>query len=210
MESGLEVIIPHRARISPAQIEKFILEKQEWILKNMQKIEEINRKAHASRGSVPFLGKDVQIELRESNRKTAKAFPGEGFLEVRIPFGKKKLAGKAIESFYKKQAHSLIPRLAREKAKEMGVSFSRISIRAQKTRWGSCSARSTLSFNWRLLAAPQPVLEYIVVHELAHLRHRNHSKRYWAFVKEHFPGYKEQERWLRRNKHLLKARTNFQ
>jgi predicted metal-dependent hydrolase len=91
----------------------------------------------------------------------------------------------------------------------MGVSFRRLSVRGQKTRWGSCSGRGTLSFNWRLVAAPRAVIEYIAVHELAHVRHRNHSKAFWAEVAGYLPEYKEQERWLGKNKHALKARTSF-
>jgi predicted metal-dependent hydrolase len=87
--------------------------------------------------------------------------------------------------------------LAEEHARELGVSFGRIRIGAQRTLWGSCSTSGTLSFNWRLVLAPASVLDYVVVHELCHLREPNHSPRFWRLVERHRPGWREQRDWLR-------------
>jgi predicted metal-dependent hydrolase len=81
-------------------------------------------------------------------------------------------------------------------AAALGVSFGRIRVAGQRTRWGSCSARGTLSFNWRLALAPPEVLDYVVVHEVCHLREANHSSRFWRLVEERRPGYREQRGWL--------------
>jgi len=209
MNSGLEVVVPQRARVSDSQIEKFIQEKQAWILRHLSKLEKIASESDSRKEFLLFLGKEARIEILESDRKTARALASEGKLTVKVPVGKKRLAGKAIIAFYKKQAREIIPKIVKEKAGLMGASFSRISIRDQKTRWGSCSSRGTLSFSWRILAAPRSIIEYLVVHELAHLKHRNHSKSFWRAVAEYCPDYKDHERWLRKNKHLLRARTSF-
>lgn len=82
-------------------------------------------------------------------------------------------------------------------ARIMGVTFGRISIREQKTRWGSCSSKGNLNFNWRLIFAPEEVLDYIVVHELAHRREMNHSKAFYAIVENVLPDYKARRKWLR-------------
>ena len=79
----------------------------------------------------------------------------------------------------------------------MGVSYGRIAIREQKTRWGSCSSKGTLNFNWRLILAPEEVLDYVVVHELAHRREMNHSKAFYAIVESVLPDYRQARRWLR-------------
>lgn len=81
----------------------------------------------------------------------------------------------------------------------MNVTYGRISIREQKTRWGSCSSRGNLNFNWRLIFAPEPVLDYIVVHELAHRREMNHSHSFYAIVESILPDYKKTKKWLRDN-----------
>lgn len=78
-----------------------------------------------------------------------------------------------------------------------GVSYERITVRDQKTRWGSCSSKGTLSFNWRLLLAPPEVLDYVVVHELCHLTCMNHGREFWRAVEAALPDYKERRNWLR-------------
>ena len=82
-------------------------------------------------------------------------------------------------------------------ARIMGVSYGRIAIREQKTRWGSCSSKGNLNFNWWLILAPEEVLDYVVVHELAHRREMNHSKAFYAVVESVLPDYRQARRWLR-------------
>ena len=84
-------------------------------------------------------------------------------------------------------------------AAALGTSYTTLSIRGQRTRWGSCSSTGAMSFNWRLLLAPAPVLDYVVWHEACHLRVMDHSPRFWALVRPHCPDYEEQRRWLRRH-----------
>ena len=90
----------------------------------------------------------------------------------------------------------LVAMLVEEEAPEIGVSPARIQIRDQRSRWGSCSTRGTLSFNWRLVLAPFDVLDYVVVHELCHLREPNHSRRFWSLVEKRRPDWRAQRDWL--------------
>jgi predicted metal-dependent hydrolase len=93
----------------------------------------------------------------------------------------------------------LVAMLVEEEAPEIGVEPKRIQIRDQRSRWGSCSTLGTLSFNWRLVLAPFEVLDYVVVHELCHLREPNHSRRFWKLVGERRPGWQIQREWLDRH-----------
>jgi predicted metal-dependent hydrolase len=90
-----------------------------------------------------------------------------------------------------------ITEAARREAARLGLEYAAIAIRDQRTRWGSCSRRGTLSFSWRLLLAPAEVLEYVVVHELCHLREPNHSQAFWLVLDAARPGWQVQARWLR-------------
>lgn len=103
----------------------------------------------------------------------------------------------AEEAVYRAQASEVFARKAAYYAARMGVTYNKITIRDQKTRWGSCSGKGNLNFNWRLVLAPVPVLDYVVVHELAHRREMNHSSRFWDIVGEIMPDYQIHRRWLR-------------
>ena len=101
------------------------------------------------------------------------------------------------EAATRRVARELVTAAADDEARALGVRYERIAIRDQRTRWGSCSSRGTLSFNWRLALAPHSVLDYVVVHELCHLREPNHSPRFWALVAERRPGWRAERDWLR-------------
>ena len=100
------------------------------------------------------------------------------------------------ETEARRAARELVTMLCDEEADELGVRYERIQIRDQRTRWGSCSTRGTLSVNWRLVLAPFEVLDYVVVHELCHLREANHSRRFWSLVETRRPDWRGQRDWL--------------
>ncbi len=97
----------------------------------------------------------------------------------------------------KKAAAMYIPERVAYFAARMGISYGRISIREQKTRWGSCSSAGNLNFNWKLMLVPKEFLDYVIVHELAHRREMNHSPRFWAIVEQELPDYKERRKQLK-------------
>lgn len=106
---------------------------------------------------------------------------------------------EALEKRYRSLARECITRRASYYATQLGVTYSSIRIAEQKTRWGSCSSRGTLSFHWRLILAPPAVMDYVVVHEVCHLIHLDHSPDFWAEVESLMPDYKVYKTWLRKN-----------
>ena len=108
-----------------------------------------------------------------------------------------------FEEWYKKQAFELIGTRAKQYAEITGLSYSKFRISNAKRRWGSCSAKGRLNFSWRLIMAPLSVVDYVIVHELAHLEVRNHSKAFWRKVEGTMPNYKQNRKWLKENGHLL-------
>lgn len=99
--------------------------------------------------------------------------------------------------FYENQGRRILRERVEHYSKQMDLYPTSLSFRSQKTRWGSCSSRGTISLNWRLIAAPLEALDYVVVHELAHLRHPNHSKTFWRLVEKFSPNYAHHRKWLR-------------
>ncbi len=99
----------------------------------------------------------------------------------------------------REQARVVLTQKSSDYAKRLGVSFQKIRIGNQRTRWGSCSSKGTISYNWRLILMPEPIMDYVVVHELCHLLEMNHSKQFWGLVAGIIPNYAEYRTWLKKN-----------
>jgi predicted metal-dependent hydrolase len=144
------------------------------------------------RATVPLLGSTLTL-MREPGRRQAHRqgqlleVPADGELRP------------AVERWYRRTARAEIEPRLDQAARALGRGYARLSIRDQRTRWASCSASGTMSFNWRLLLAPAPALDYVVWHEACHLREMNHSRRFWALVAGRCPDYRIWQRWLRMN-----------
>ena len=108
-----------------------------------------------------------------------------------------------LEKWYRKQALCVFKEKAREFAVTIGVSFQDIHIKDQKSRWGSCSSKGNLNFNWRILMAPEPVCDYVIIHELCHLVYMDHSADFWHLVEQLCPSYRQYKKWLRDRADLL-------
>ena len=106
---------------------------------------------------------------------------------------------EAEQRLYRDKARDIFEQKVSYYARMMGVSYGRIAIRDQKTRWGSCSGEGNMNFNWRLIFAPAGVLDYVVVHELAHRKEMNHSPRFWRVVEDTMPEYRKYQKWLKEN-----------
>ena len=108
-----------------------------------------------------------------------------------------------LEAHFARRARIELPARTWELAAETGVDVKQVTVRNQRSRWGSCSAGGTISLNWRLIQTPENVRDYIIYHELMHLREMNHSTRFWARVEEVCPWWRDAEKWLKRNGSLL-------
>ena len=106
---------------------------------------------------------------------------------------------EAEKKYYRNLAREVLGARTGYYARKMGVTYGRISIREQKTRWGSCSSAGNLNFNWKLILAPPEVLDYVVIHELCHLKEMNHSKAFWDEVEKVMPEYETYKLWLKEN-----------
>jgi hypothetical protein len=186
---GVEVVLPRRSPQSAA--DAAIQELRPWIDRRLAERRAVAATVAARGDSVPYLGR--RLALRAEPGRTRVHRKGDVLL---VPDGDAQPA--ALERWFRRAAHrEIAPRLDRAVA-ALQTSYCALTIRNQRTRWGSCSSSGAMSFNWRLLLAPEPVLDYVVWHEACHLRVMDHSPRFWALVRRHCPGYEEQRRWLTR------------
>ncbi len=145
-----------------------------------------------------FLGQEHALDVVEKQR-AALTFENQFILsKTALP-----KAAKAFEKWYKAQALKVLSERVKIYAARHGFRPGRIRITSAHTRWGSCSSKGTLSFTWRLVMAPLEVIDYVVVHELVHLKIKNHSKTFWAGVAALMPDYKRHVEWLKKNGRFL-------
>lgn len=105
----------------------------------------------------------------------------------------------------KKKAKLVIKTRLDEISEQIGIEYNNFRLSGAKKRWGSCSSKKTISINWRLIFAPPDIIDYVITHELAHLKHMNHSKRFWKLVETYIPNYKDKRKWLNENDFLLRV-----
>jgi predicted metal-dependent hydrolase len=193
---GVEVVLPdaafRRGRAPEREAAAAIRELRPWIERRVAELDRA-RAAVAARGaSVPYLGSALRLVAQPGRTRAHRRDD-----ELLVPAGEAQLP--AIERFYRRAARAEIAARLDRACARAGSSYSGLTIRGQRTRWASCSPAGAMSFNWRLLLAPEPVLDYVVWHEVCHLEVLDHSSRFWRLVESGCPGYREQVRWLRRN-----------
>jgi predicted metal-dependent hydrolase len=198
---GVEVVVPRRMALR--HVKPFVEEKRPWIERTLRRIREAEEAAAVrlvDGGTVPYLGSLLTLRVRvEPGRvRSHVAVRGEA-LHVAVGSPGVEAVRSALEGWYRRRARlEVAPRLDAACARA-GTRYTRLSIRAQRTRWASCSSQGAMSFNWRLLLAPPEILDYVVEHEVAHLEVLDHSPRFWRLLGSRSPAYREHERWLRRN-----------
>jgi predicted metal-dependent hydrolase len=186
---GVEVVLPRRA--DEREAAAAVTELRPWIERRVAELERARAAVAARGGTVPYLGASLRLVGQPGRTRVRRRGP-----ELLVPEPHDALA---LERWYRRSARlEVAPRLDRACA-ALGLSYSRLAIRGQRTRWASCSPSGAMSFNWRLLLAPAAVLEYVVWHEACHLEVMDHSPRFWSLLGRWCPQYREHALWLRRH-----------
>jgi predicted metal-dependent hydrolase len=196
---GVVVTFPSRMRryVNP---DDFIREKQEWVLRHLSKMKPPARATELTTGSrVSICGQEYTVAILNCSVRRPEIELAGSELRVNLPIGYEGQVKDAVKTWIRGQATPVIQREAEHLAQMIGVKFKRLTIRDQRTKWGSCSRTGNLSFNWRLILFPPNVLRYVVVHELCHLKQFNHSPRFWQLVEQFDPHYRDSIEWLRVN-----------
>lgn len=191
--------------VSAKQLKELLSAKQEWILTQWlatREILEASRRQYIDGAQLPYRGQSLELNIRKHARHSIQvSSEGQGFV-VWLP---RELSDyqclyniqDSIIAWYKVQARRVFKNKLDEQAKRMQVTYRDFRLKDQKTRWGSCSNQGNINLNWRLIMAPEEVIDYLIIHELSHLTHPNHSEKFWQRVSEFMPKYAYWRNWLK-------------
>lgn len=210
-EGGIKVAAP--LKVSAAEIERIVREHCGWILQKQQQMKNLpaaQAKKLENGEVLLYLGGRYTLKLVDTgDRKTARVFiQGSEILaagpwQKTDPEERRNRISEALTRWYMEQFKELAESQIQRYAPVVGARPQRIIFRNQKTRWGSCSGKGTISLNWRLIMAPPAVIEYVVVHELCHLKKMSHSREFWKLVQNILPHHEECRAWLKQNGYQL-------
>lgn len=198
----MEVVVPRRMALR--HVEPFVQQKSRWIERTLRRFREAEEALPAPEldhgGSVPYLGRELFLRVfMEPGRVRDHVSRRGDVLHVKVGEHGPGAVRAALERWYRKRARVEVAARLDAAVRRAGTRYTRLTIRSQRTRWASCSSTGAMSFNWRLLLAPEPILDYVVEHEVAHLEVLDHSPRFWRLLGSRCPEYREHERWLKRN-----------
>ncbi len=195
--NGLIVHAPNR--ISHQELERMLLSKADWIIKKLQSLHEnqLEKFIWEDGASLLLLGNAIELSVRlDAVSRALEHEPGRISVALPTPNNQSSIAKKVLQ-WYKKQALSDFGRRVALLAAKLGVETPPLFLSSARSRWGSCNSRGEVRLNWRLLQAPPHIINYVVAHELAHLKEMNHSAKFWATVERIYPDYKTAEKELK-------------
>ncbi len=208
-EGNVKIVIP--MRVSKESAEKIIEDKKEWILDKLQKINEkkdiIKEKELKSGEELFFMGKKYILKITESDKKECVNIKNDEEIEIYIKnenSGDENKIKKIIMEWYMEELKILLKEKVEKYSKLINKYPKSVTIKKLKSSWGICSFYGDISINWRIIMAPEEVIDYLIVHELCHLVHHNHSKKYWELVESIIENHKEKRKWLKENGLILK------
>ncbi|MET4807782.1 SprT family zinc-dependent metalloprotease [Limibacillus sp. MBR-115] len=193
-DGGVALTIP-RGTSNRTAID-FLERHEGWIAGRLHKLPPLTPFTHGA--AIPILGDLHRIEHRPDAR-------GGVWREEQVVFvtGKPEHLQRRLTDYLKGEARKVCRTRSEALAGKIGEKVTRVTVRDTRSRWGSCSTSGALSFSWRLIMAPEAVLDYVIAHEVAHLRHHDHSPSFWRLVSELVPDHQAQRRWLKREGSLL-------
>lgn len=198
-----QVVVRAPLRLPKREIDAFVLQKEEWIAGSLAEVRRRMKAREEQRfeGRLLLLGREFPVESG-----AWVTFDGARFTVTHSGFD---AAKPALETLYRKLAAEIIGERVRCYSARMGVTPLHVKINGAKGRWGSCSGQNGLNFSWRLILAPLESVDYVVVHELAHIRQHNHSSRFWQAVGEVLPDYQNRRQQLKAMQQRLMLQSGW-
>lgn len=192
------VIIRAPLKARETAISQFVIKYQSWIDKKLAQIKQRLQAKSADNKSLYFLGQEYPIKA--CNIESYVGFNGTNIL---LNAGLIDRIPQILPEWYKIKARELVEPILQEYVQKFKLKYAKLKITQAKTRWGSCSSNGTICFSYKIAMLPINVINYIVVHELAHLKHFNHGMEFWQQVELMYPEYKDATSWLKANRHTI-------
>lgn len=203
-----EVIVTTPRFIPEFAVKQFVIQHKEWIETHRTQIE-MKKKSLLNSEADTFLyfGQAYKTKIKLDHRKKVGVEVDEKnkTLIINPVAPNKKSAERALTRFLESALHEFVITAVENLTKNMNVEVQKITFRRQSTRWGSCSSLGNLNFNWQLVHAPEPVIRYVIVHELAHRVHMDHSTQFWKLVERFDPEFRKHRGWLKRHGMILQG-----
>jgi len=204
VERDRAIVVHAPEGTSEEQVQQVVDSKRQWILEKVRHPQKYQDRRHppgkevVNGESAPYLGRDYRIEVTET---------GSGEIEFtrlfRVPAARQAKRREVLRDWYIARAKETILARAERHARELGVEYAEAKIVHNRYRWGSCTVNDTVNFNWRLIKAPMFVIDYVIVHELAHLIESNHTARFWSIVRANTSTMEKAKAWLKEHGQIL-------
>jgi len=204
-DGNVEVKAPFN--LNQNEIDAFILKKEKWIKNKIllqKSIKKPPEKKFINGEVFKFLGKNLKLKINISDAK--KTYIKNDYICLDLKNNtknKKEKIKKELQLFYRSSSERILKEKTLTESKKMNLKVKEIKVRSYKNRWGSCSSNGNISYNWKLIMAPEKIIDYVIIHELCHLIHFNHSRDYWGEVSKKLPNYRESKEWLKSNQYLF-------
>lgn len=205
-DCSVQVMVP--ATLSDQKIDELVKRKSRWIRNKIAQFQEIQRnskeKEYVSGESFTYLGRNYRLKVvtGDPEENPVKLMNGKFYVHIPDYVTKEErveLVKNQLSIWYQEHAVTRLREKVRRYAKQMGVDPHSVGIKGYKSRWGSCHSDGRVYFNWRIIVAPHSIVDYVVVHELCHLVHHDHSKKFWKLLGTIIPDYAERKEWLKVN-----------
>ncbi len=202
MSPNKGLIVKAPQGLNKEKVEELILKKAKWIIEKKSLINELVKmpikKEFMSGENIQYLGRNYRLKILNSEQEKVKLYRGKLFVKTNNKKNSEQIKEQIIK-WYKKHAKKKIKERIKIYEKKLDVTPEKIRIRKFNKRWASCTKGKKLNFNWKIIMAPMRILDYVIVHELCHLKINKHSKLFWQKVSTIIPDYKKRKEWLRIN-----------
>ncbi|MCL2474290.1 MAG: M48 family metallopeptidase [Alphaproteobacteria bacterium] len=201
VEKDLSIQVSAPYRTSVDSIAKILKNRASWIARRIGEIQ----KNESTKGTALFLGEAYEVKITRNSEEKNYCRLEDKAIKINIQDewlsqqGVKEEAALELMCWYKKEIKSIFIEKLGKWSEKIKISYDSFRINNAMRQWGSCDYKNVISLNWRLVMAPKEIIDYVIIHELCHIKHKNHSEEFWKMVEKYYPGYKEAKKHLREN-----------